>query len=184
MRRHLTTPAVGRLNHDTGLGRKRANRAAHERSSTAGRTNLWSNLWCVWMRAHPNHQRVDIKQMRNPISQPATSEIDCWVSRRYTSSVPGKVLPPKQPRNIAPTTHSHLPSHSPTTRLPHPARTQIRRQIQTDGWEMETACDTHTRSRVYTPDRHAAWCTAIVRPGRISTCTTGSLASTARRRHE
>ena len=50
MRRHLTTPAVGRLNHDTGLGRKRANRAAHERSSTAGRTNLWSNLWCVWMR--------------------------------------------------------------------------------------------------------------------------------------
>ena len=43
---------------------------------------------------------------------------------------------------------------------------------------METACDTHTRSRVYTPDRHAAWCTAIVRPGRISTCTTGSLAST------
>ena len=36
MRRHLTTPAVGGLNHDTGLGRKRANRAAHERSSTMG----------------------------------------------------------------------------------------------------------------------------------------------------
>ena len=34
MRRHLTTPAVGGLNHDTGLGRKRANRAAHERGST------------------------------------------------------------------------------------------------------------------------------------------------------
>ena len=51
MRRHLTTPAVGGLNHDTGLGRKRANRAAHERSSTMG-----SMYWCFGWRQPKTHQ--------------------------------------------------------------------------------------------------------------------------------
>ena len=50
MRRHLTTPAVGGLNHDTGLGRKRANRAAHERSSTMG--SMYFGVFCCASQTH------------------------------------------------------------------------------------------------------------------------------------
>ena len=62
MRRHLTTPAVGRLNHDTGLGRKRANRAAHERSSTGGSNqSLEQSLVCLDARPpkSPNRPGLD-----------------------------------------------------------------------------------------------------------------------------
>jgi hypothetical protein len=92
-----------------------------------------------------------------------TSEIDCWVSRRYTSSVPGKVLPPKQPRNIAPArpTVTCQATRLPTTRLPHPARTQIRRSRQMGGRWRPHAIRTHD---------HACTPQTVTLPGAPRSC--------------
>ena len=75
MRRHLTTPAVGRLNHDTGLGRKRANRAAHER--TALRVEpIFGVFGCAPTQiTKESPSRVDIQQIRNkPTSELCTRQ--------------------------------------------------------------------------------------------------------------